>query len=254
MINDPVTKEKLVFLGTSSALSNAERDNTYMALVFKGEILLIDCAGSPVHRLSRAGLDFRKITAVIITHGHIDHVYGLPVLLFCMKLIKRYKPVRVFCPTGVEPVIKNLLGIFPTLRDVDFPIDIRSVSLDGELFYKKRGLRIYSLPAVHNTPSMGLIIELGNKRVVYSGDTAPNTILLEKAKGCNLLIHECNFSRRKSTDHTNLLDIKKIITEANPENVILTHLSPLEKFNNWKKIVRHTKKAGLAKDFMEIAL
>ena len=47
---------RLVILGSAAAVPDAAHENTYMVLDGDHGSILIDCAGSPIGRLERAGL------------------------------------------------------------------------------------------------------------------------------------------------------------------------------------------------------
>jgi len=61
------------FLGTSGSVPSAVRDTTSIVVVVPEGALLIDCGGSPVQKLRRAGVDPQALVSVVITHIHPDH-------------------------------------------------------------------------------------------------------------------------------------------------------------------------------------
>lgn len=250
------TKRLIVtFLGTSGALSGEKRDNTYLVFKRSKIVILVDCGGSPVQKLSKVGIDFTKIACIIITHGHVDHLYGLPSLLHSMVMWKRKIPLKIYCPLGIKGQIESLIGIFSLSKKSGFEIDIRGISLAREEFYVHDGLRLYSIPAIHNTPAIGIEIHYDDKKIIYSGDTAPNEALMEVSRRCDLLIHECNFFNKGTADHTNLSDIKMIITKTMPKRVILVHFGYMEDFSEWKEVLEeYSGNVLLADDFMEIEI
>lgn len=212
----------------------------------------MDCAGSPVHRLSLAGIDTDKITAVVITHGHTDHLYGLPSLLHGMVMQKRIFPLEIYCPPGIKRQIEGLMDVFSLPRKTDFRINIEEIP-SSEEFCVRSGLRLQSLSAFHNTQAMGIAFFYDNKKVVYSGDTSPGEELIRIAEKCDVLIHECNYFDRSSKDHTSLLDIRRIVSQAKPRRVILVHFDTLEDFSRWKEVLGGSgDNIQLGYDFMEI--
>jgi len=56
------------FLGTSGSIPSAVRDTTSIVVVVPDGALLIDCGGSPVQKLRRAGVDPQTLVSVVITH------------------------------------------------------------------------------------------------------------------------------------------------------------------------------------------
>ena len=67
----------LDFLGTSASVPTAERGLPAILVSHDGRRFLVDCGEGTQRQLIRAGLGFRRIDTVLLTHGHLDHVLGL---------------------------------------------------------------------------------------------------------------------------------------------------------------------------------
>ena len=79
---------ELVFLGTAAAVPSTERGLPAL-LVAKGPSrFLIDCGEGAQRQLMRAGLGFRGLAHVLLTHAHLDHVLGLAGLLATLDLYR----------------------------------------------------------------------------------------------------------------------------------------------------------------------
>jgi ribonuclease Z len=68
------------------------------------------------------------------------------------------------------------------------------------------------------------------RRVVYTGDTAPSLDVVEVARGCDLLIHDCTFGdeeeeRARETGHATASDAARVAREAGARRLVLTHIS-----------------------------
>jgi ribonuclease BN (tRNA processing enzyme) len=90
--------------------------------------------------------------------------------------------------------------------------------------------KVTSFPVIHgDIEAYGFLIEAEDKRVVYSGDTAPCRELVKAAKGADLLIHECSLPdslKDKAPLHTTPSDLGKIAAEAGVKTLVITHLFP----------------------------
>ena len=58
-------------------------------------IVLLDCGEGTQRRLMESPYSFMKIGAILVTHLHGDHVFGLPGLLQSMCLSDRRDPLLI---------------------------------------------------------------------------------------------------------------------------------------------------------------
>lgn len=94
----------LLFLGTSSGTPTRQRNVTALALVPEDGRgwYLVDCGEATQHRLLAAPLSTASLRAVLITHVHGDHCYGLPGLLASAAMAGRRGPLPLIAPRGVS--------------------------------------------------------------------------------------------------------------------------------------------------------
>ncbi|MBV8504533.1 MAG: MBL fold metallo-hydrolase [Alphaproteobacteria bacterium] len=78
----------LVFLGTAAAVPSAERGLPALLVATGPNRFLIDCGEGTQRQLMRAGLGFRGLAHVLLTHAHLDHVLGLAGLLATLDLYR----------------------------------------------------------------------------------------------------------------------------------------------------------------------
>src|SRR5215813_12899539 len=103
---------EFTFLGSSAAVPSAARDTTSLVVVGDGGAILVDCGGSPVQKLRRAGVDPLSIDHVVVTHLHPDHAYGLPALIHNLRQLGRVAPLGVLCRDEHVDALQTLLGVF----------------------------------------------------------------------------------------------------------------------------------------------
>ena len=78
----------LVFLGTAAAVPSAERGLPALLVAKGSSRFLIDCGEGTQRQLMRAGLGFRGLAHVLLTHAHLDHVLGLAGILATFDLYR----------------------------------------------------------------------------------------------------------------------------------------------------------------------
>lgn len=103
---------KLNFLGTSDAIPTAKRNHSAILLTYEGENILIDCGEGTQRQFRKAKLNPGKVTRILITHWHADHVLGLMGLLKTLKLGERKKPVYIYGPKGTKKNMEKLFEAF----------------------------------------------------------------------------------------------------------------------------------------------
>ncbi len=96
---------ELILLGTAGApMPVAGRGGISSALVVGTRIFVVDCGRGTPSAVVRAGLDFARLEAVLLTHLHADHTGDLPGLLLYPWGGRRdahgpLAPVRVYGPS-----------------------------------------------------------------------------------------------------------------------------------------------------------
>lgn len=100
-----------------------------------------------------------KIRAVVITHGHLDHIGGIPYLM------PRIGNPPIYTQSMTALMIKKRQEEFPSLPE----LNIKVVSLNDKIKFKDITLRFFKV--THSIPdSMGIIIETPEGNIVTSGD------------------------------------------------------------------------------------
>src|SRR5581483_7250145 len=109
---------QVTFLGTGSALSGPERENTFMLVQGKETNLLIDCAGGPTQRLAAIGISPAAVDHIILTHNHPDHIYGLPLLLLNSWMAGRRTPIHLY---GLQATMRSARALLRALDMHELP-------------------------------------------------------------------------------------------------------------------------------------
>ncbi len=79
---------ELTMLGTGNALVT-ECYNTCFVLKDKEEYFMVDGGGGNgvLHQLKHAGIDWKQIHTIFVTHKHVDHIMGI---IWMMRMICQY--------------------------------------------------------------------------------------------------------------------------------------------------------------------
>lgn len=96
---------KLIFLGTSAAVPTLHRQVSATALDLGPEVLLFDCGEGTQLQYRRAQLRPGKLSRVLISHFHGDHLFGLPGLLTSWQMMSCTTPLCLLGPRGLKEYI-----------------------------------------------------------------------------------------------------------------------------------------------------
>jgi ribonuclease Z len=187
---------KLIILGTSNAIPDEAHENTHMVLVGKTRTILIDCVNNQILRLQKAGVDINKLTDLILTHFHPDHVSGVPQFIMNMWLMGRRHPLNIYGLHYTLDRIEDLMGFYGWMDWPNFfPVTFhRLPSQELVPVITCDEISVYSSPVRHMIPAIGLRIDFLNsgKILAYSCDTEPCTQVIRLAEKANILIHEAS--------------------------------------------------------------
>ena len=138
---------KLTFLGTSDSIPSAERNPTSILLTYGGENILLDCGEGTQRQIRKAKINPCKITRILITHWHGDHVLGLPGLLQTMALSGYNKTLVIYGPKGTKQFMKNLFKTFVFRQKGEIEVE----EVDGK-FFETDDFYIESKKMTHGIP------------------------------------------------------------------------------------------------------
>jgi len=145
---------KITFLGTSSTVPTAERNHSAVLLKYKEENILIDCGEGTQNQFRKAKLNPCKLTKILLTHWHGDHILGLPGLFQTLAFNGYKKTLEVYGPKGTKKFIKELERVFVIKKKIKMNIH----EVKGT-FLKTKDFQITALPLQHGCPTNGYMFE-----------------------------------------------------------------------------------------------
>ncbi|HKL88936.1 MAG TPA: MBL fold metallo-hydrolase [Salinibacter sp.] len=224
-------------LGTGAAISDPHRTTTMLAVsddASPSRTLVVDCGGDVLQRLLSCDLPIDSVEGLIVTHAHMDHTSGFPLLMEKVWLDGRDRPLPVM---GIEPALAQAHRLWDAYEPVHTgwddlpPIDWREVPHERDAsVWTGAPWTITAAPVDHgDTPNIGLRFQHGpsGNVLAYSCDTAPTDSVVHLAEGADILVHEANGG--ESDNHSTAAGAARVAKEAGADRLLLVHLPPGDK-------------------------
>lgn len=215
-------------LGSSGAVPSAGRDTTALLIGAGRTLCLVDVGGSPVQKLARLGVDPLALSAVVITHTHPDHVYGLPALFQCLAILGRREPLPLYCRVEHVDLVRSLLSLFDLVGPPEgIPVSFVGVEpRAGVRVFETADLGLTASPNLHGSmPNLAIRAESGGKSLVYSSDTRPSAEVTELARGATVLVHEATFARQSPVEwHSTAREAGRVARASGVRRLFLAHV------------------------------
>ena len=138
---------KVTFLGTASHIPSVGRNHTAVLLSYEKENILVDCGEGTQRQFRYAKLNPCKVTKILITHWHGDHVLGLPGLLQTLALSNYNKKLEIYGPKGTKKFMKKMFEVF-VFRE-NFKMEVKEVK--GK-FFENKDFYLEAKPMFHGIP------------------------------------------------------------------------------------------------------
>jgi ribonuclease Z len=153
----------LIFLGTSASVPSADRSHPSLLVEAGGHRVMVDCGEGAQRQLLRSGAGFRRLDRLLLTHGHFDHVLGIPGLFSTLRLRQSSDLMTIHGGQGtLDVVIRMLAGLW---GEGQAPIPLELVPLaEGEVC-DTGDFSVGCFPVRHrDTDSFGFTFEARTRR------------------------------------------------------------------------------------------
>ena len=123
---------ELTILGSNSALPTSDRYPTAQVVNLLGRFFLLDCGEGTQRQFRKAKLNPCKLTKILITHWHGDHVLGIPGLMSSMGADKPGLVLKIYGPKGTKKYLQNMFNSFAAKKIIDYEVK----EIKSSIFFK----------------------------------------------------------------------------------------------------------------------
>lgn len=202
-------KIHVVLCGTAAALPDRDRAGPCTAVIADGQFWLVDVGPSSWRNVDQLNLPVSKLSGVLITHFHSDHIGDLGEAITQSWIAGRSKPLDVYGPQGINDVVGGLKQVYS--HDKQYRVDHHGVDymppsgdeaiahaiatpagLNAVPVFEADGLKISAFRVEHEPVDIafGYRFEYRGRVVVISGDTKKSAAVVHNAQNADLLVHE----------------------------------------------------------------
>ena len=158
----------VTFLGTSGAVPTTERNPSSLFVRRGGDAFLFDAGEATQRQMMQYKTGF-DVSDVFVTHGHGDHVFGLPGLVHTWDFNDREDPLTIHVPQGLGDNVADL--VFSVGGDVGYPVQVSEVS-PGETALARDEYDVRAFATAHRTASVGYALVEHDRRGRFDRERA----------------------------------------------------------------------------------
>ncbi len=251
---DPDAGLSVILLGTGTPIPNKDRACASTLVIAGDKTFLVDTGRGFVNKFYEAGL--RDVKGVFFTHYHSDHFGEFGEFMVLRTVWGADTPMAVIGPAGVRQTIESLIAAYALdnkyrkehhkerWNEAGMKAEIKEAQ--SGVVYDQGGVKvtIFEVDHIPVKPAVGYRFDYKGKTVVVSGDTKKVQVMVEMAKGADILVHEVASRQvlemgRKNLDsrmqimseemlqyHTLTEEVAQIAQNAGVKKLVLTHFTP----------------------------
>lgn len=217
---------RITVLGSGNAFCADGRGHaSFLLESAAGGRILLDAGATTLQAANRFGVLPLDPDAIVLTHFHGDHAFGLPFLLLHLsEMERRTRPLMIAGPQGVEERCTSLMRLAYGGFVPSFGVDY--VDADGVVI-SCGGFDLESRQMTHSAGSLGYRVrEPGGALVAFSGDSAFDEALVALVRGADLAVIELTLLEQPDPPlpHISVQELRERKAELEARGLLLAHL------------------------------
>ena len=241
-------------LGSGTILSDKRNPSGYLVRSMN-KFALIDCGPGILNRLIELNIDTSSLSALFISHFHIDHYSDVLPILMRRYLKNRQinRNLTIFGPNGLKYWYDTQAKLHGSWFS-EYKPRLKEMLKSNE---KWADWQVQSFPTLHTENSIAFRFIKGRKSFFYGSDTDYQDELVNFAQNSDLAILECSHSDQMPVKgHLTPSKVARFINNAGIKKTVITHIYPENDTEDLlKRIMKFTDKdVQIAFDLMELDL
>jgi ribonuclease Z len=172
-----------------------------------GDKFIFDIGSGSMRNIASLMIPYEYLTKIFLSHLHTDHWGDLDSLWAGGWTAGRPVPLEIWGPSGMTEEMGTAYAIDHFLKannwdrrtreykitPIPGQITVHEFDYKGinEVIYQENGVTVRSIPAIHTGDGpVSFILEYAGLKVVFGGDTSPNTWFIKYAQDADVVIHE----------------------------------------------------------------
>jgi ribonuclease Z len=155
---------EILFLGTSASAPSAKRGLSAAIVSHDEYRFLVDCGEGTQRQILQSGAGFKRLTRILLTHGHLDHILGLGGLMSTFLRWEAIDQLEIFGGRlALDRVHDLLYGV--VLRGKHPPMPLTLHEIKPGVFFEAEDFTVTAFPVTHKGPDcLGYIFETKARR------------------------------------------------------------------------------------------
>ncbi|MDP1778769.1 MAG: MBL fold metallo-hydrolase, partial [Anaerolineales bacterium] len=159
---------EILFLGTSASAPSAKRGLSGLVVSHNEYRFLIDCGEGTQRQILQSGIGFKRLTRVLLTHGHLDHILGLGGLLSTLLRWESIDELTIFGGRSTLERVRTLLYDV-VLRGNQPPMPLILNEIKPGIIFEADDFTVTAFSVTHRGPDcLGFVFEEKARRPFLS--------------------------------------------------------------------------------------
>jgi ribonuclease Z len=155
---------EILFLGTSASAPSAKRGLSAAIVSHDEYRFLVDCGEGTQRQILQSGAGFKRLTRILLTHGHLDHILGLGGLMSTFLRWEAIDELEIFGGRSALDRVHDLLyGVVLRGKQPPMPLALREIK--PGIFFEADDFTITAFSVTHRGPDcLGYVFETKARR------------------------------------------------------------------------------------------